>query len=148
MGVTSRLIYDPTDADTRASGSSVGALLLAGSDATPISHTGGALDINIAGGFVDVDDGLANTDIENESTLVGTTAVNVVATPLADRKYLAVCNNDNKTLYFGKTGVTTANGFPLYAGSAQIWRIGAAVTAQLIGSAGSNNQDCRVMQLS
>lgn len=148
MGLTSRLVYDPTDADSRAAGSSVGALLLAGSDATPIGHTAGALNVNITSGFIDVDDGLANTDISTESTLVGTTAVNTTAAILASRKYLGVCNNDNKTLYFGKTGVTTATGWPVYAGAAQIFRIGPAVTTQLIGGPGSNNQDIRVLQLS
>jgi len=226
MGVTNRLVYDPTDANTIAASSTVGSHVLAGDDGTPIGHvsdalkvdigsvadldirdlthvsdsikigdgtdflavnadgslnaivtatdldirdlaaatdsveswthdgagnaigsTTGSLDVNVTND-IDVDDGIANTAIENTATAVSTTAVNVVASALANRKYLAVANNGNKRGYFGKTGVTVANGFPLDSQMQQVWRIGPAVAAQFIGGTGASAEDYRVMELS
>lgn len=113
---------------------------------TAITSTAGALDVNIASG--DVDDDLADTAILATATAVGTTAVNVVGSALANRKWLYLANNDNKTLFFGQTGVTTANGFPMEAGVKMEFRIGASVTPQIIGDAGSSGQDLRVLELS
>lgn len=173
MGVTNRLLYNPTDADTRAASSTIGSHFLTGLDGTPIGHetlnsldwfrvtgpiidsagnevavTSNALDVNIASGTIDVDDGLADTAIENTTTAVSTAAVNIVTSALALRKYVALANEGNKDLYFGKTGVTTANGFPLYPGMQQVWRIGPSVTAQMIGGTGASSEDLRVMELS
>jgi len=173
MGVTSRLIYDPTDADSRAASSRVGSLVLTGIDATPIGHetldsvdwlrvtgpiidsagnavtvTGGKLDVNIAGGFVDLDDDLADTAIENTATAVSAVAVNLVTSALPSRKHLGLSNEGNKSLYFGKTGVTAVNGFPLHPGMQQVWRIGPSVTPQIIGGAGASSEDLRVIELS
>lgn len=106
-----------------------------------------ALDVNIANS-IDIDDDLANTAIENTATAVSTSAVNVVSSPLANRKFLAIASNANKIVYFGKTGVTTANGFPLYMREKAMFRIGAAVTPQFIGESGSSSEDMRVMELS
>jgi hypothetical protein len=98
------------------------------------------------GGFKVAD--VADTAIENTQTLVSTTAVNVVASALADRSYLGMANEGNKTLYYGKTGVTTTNGFPLHPGQKDVWRIGASVAVQAIGRAGASNEDMRVMEAS
>ena len=175
MSVTNRLVYNPTDAATRAASSTLGAHVLAGSDGTPIdkesknslewlcvssalsdgsgtpiTSTGGALDINIASADVsiDVDDDLANVAIENTTTAVSATAVNVVTAALAARKFLGVANEGNKSLYFGKTGVTAVNGFPLHPGMQQVWRIGDSVTPQIIGGSGAAAEDLRVIELS
>lgn len=172
MSVTNRLVFDPAEA---ASHSNVGAYIRAGSDGdliasqtiaaeewlnvasalhdgsgNAISSTGGALDVNIASSSltVNADDSLANTAIENTATLVSATAVKVVSSALANRKWLYLANEGNKTLFFGKTGVTTANGFPLYPGMQQEYRIGAAVAPQIIGDAGATYEDLRVMELS
>lgn len=106
-----------------------------------------ALDVYVAND-IDVDDGIADTAIENTATAVSTTAVNVVSSALANRKYLALANEGNKTLYFGKTGVTTANGYPMRSRNQQIWRIGPSVTPQIIGGTGASSEDLRVMELS
>lgn len=106
-----------------------------------------ALDVNIANS-IDIDDDLANTAIENTATAVSTSAVNVVSSALANRKFLAIASNANKIIYFGKTGVTTSNGFPLYMREKAMFRIGAAVTPQFIGESGSSSEDMRVMELS
>lgn len=113
---------------------------------TAITSTGGALDVNILSG--DVDDDLAATAIANTATAVSTTAVNIVTSALADRKWLYLANEGNKSLYFGETGVTTANGFPLHPGMQLETRIGAAVTPQIIGGSGASSEDLRVMELS
>jgi len=104
------------------------------------------LDVNIIGG--DIDDDLADTAIENATTAVSTTAVNVVTSALAARKWLYLYNMGNKELYFGKTGVTAANGFPMYPDTSMELRIGPSVTPQIIGGTGASAEDLRVMELS
>ena len=106
-----------------------------------------ALDVYVANA-IDVDDGIANTAIENTATAVSTTAVNCVASALASRKYMFVANEGNKKGYFGKTGVTTANGFPLHANMIHSFRVGPAVAPQFIGGTGASSEDYRVMELS
>jgi len=104
------------------------------------------LDVNIIGG--DIDDDLADTAIENTATPVSTTAINVVASALADRKWLYLYNNGNKVLYFGKSGVTVANGFPMYRDTSMELRVGPSVAPQIIGGTGASGEDLRVMELS
>lgn len=107
------------------------------------------LDVNILNASdIDIDDDLADTAIANTATAVSTTAVNVVASALASRKWMGVANEGNKSLYFGKTGVTTSNGFPLHPGMQQVWRVGASVTPQIIGGNGASSEDLRVIELS
>ena len=130
---------------TEASGS-VAAWCFDGSG-NGIGSTTGSLDVNVTND-IDVDDGIANTAIENATTAVSTTAVNCVASALANRKYIFVANEGNKKGYFGKAGVTAANGFPLHAGMIHEFRIGPAVTPQFIGGTGASAEDYRVMELS
>jgi len=111
-----------------------------------ITSTGTALDVNIASG--DIDDSLANTSIVNTATAVSTTAINVVGSALANRKWLYLANLGNRMMYFGQSGVTTANGFPMASGEKMEFRIGASVTPQIIGASGSSSEDIRVMELS
>jgi len=112
-----------------------------------IGSTTGSLDVNVTNS-IDLDDDLADTAIENTATAVSTSAVNVVSSALANRKWLAVANEGNKLGYFGKTGVTTSNGFPLHQGMQQVWRIGPSVAPQFIGGTGASSEDYRVMELS
>jgi len=111
-----------------------------------IGSTAGALDINIASG--DVDDSLANTAIENTSTAVSTSAVAVVSSALANRKWLYLANEGNVKLYVGKSGVTTSNGYPMYKNEKLELRIGATPVVQAIGDTGASSEDLRVMELS
>lgn len=132
--------------DLNAANDSVAAWLSDGSG-NAIGSTGGSLDVNVTNS-IDVDDGLANTAIENTATPVSTTAVAVVSSALANRKYIALANEGNKALFVGKSGVTTANGFPLYPGAQQVWRIGPTPVMQVIGGNGASGEDLRVMELS
>lgn len=115
----------------------------------PISSTGGALDVNIASGTFNVNDAaLANTAITaNVNTLdVADTAEDVVASPLANRKYLWIYNNDNREMFVGPTGVTSANGFPIPPGTYLSMRAGAAIDIEWVSS--KLNHNMRYMELS
>lgn len=223
--VTQRLIFDPTDANTLASSSSVGAFVRAGTDGDLIGsktidssewlqvaaglfdgngvaidstdesgvqslavsvqndvvvsasdldirdlthvsdsvslgdgttlYTGTTvgsdhgLDVNVINADeIDIDDDLADTAIENTATAVSTTAIDLVTSALAARKWLWLANEGNKSLYWGKTGVTAANGFPLHPGMQHVARVGESVAPQVIGRTGASNEDLRVMELS
>jgi hypothetical protein len=112
-----------------------------------ITSTSGALDVNITNAISINDAALANTAIDNNATAVSTSAVAVTASVLASRKYLFLANNGPKAMYVGKTGVTTANGFPMFPGERIEMRAGASVGVFAIGGAGSSNEDLRCMQL-
>ncbi len=123
-----------------------GTALAADGDYIPLStDSSGNLRVTAA---VDVDDDLADTAIENTATAVSTTAVNIVTSALANRKWLYLANEGNKSLYFGKTGVTAANGFPMHMGQQLEVRVGPSVTPQVIGGTGASSEDLRVMELS
>lgn len=116
-----------------------------------IGSTAGALDVNIASGTLSVtvnDVTLANVAIENTATAVSTTAINIVASALANRKYLMLANEGNKSLYWGKSGITTSNGFPLHPGMQVESRVGPSVAPQVIGGTGASSESLRVMELS
>lgn len=142
----SSVTVSATDLDIRnltAASDSVAAWLNDGSG-NAISSTAGAIDVNIKSG--DIDDSLANTSIDNESRTVGTSAIaTTAAAALANRKWLYLANESNKSLYFGKAGITTANGFPVHPGDKHEFRIGAAVATNVIGTGAG--LDLRVMQL-
>lgn len=108
-----------------------------------IGSTAGALDVNIASG--DIDDSLANTAVAFSATAVSTTAVNIVTSALANRKWVYMANEGNKTLYIGSS---TTTGFPLHAGMQIEMRLGASVEPQIIGGTGASSEDLRVMELS
>jgi hypothetical protein len=92
------------------------------------------------------DPALANTALAAAATSVTTTATNLVASPLSNRKYLFVQNTGNRSIYLGGSGVTTATGFRLSPGATMDARIGAAVSLYAITDSGS--QDVRNLQLS
>ena len=94
------------------------------------------------------DDALANTDIANASNAldVANTAEDVVASPLANRKYLFIYNNGNKKAYIGSSGVTSANGFPVSPGSYLEMRAGDSVDIEWVSS--DTSQELRTLELS
>lgn len=117
-----------------------------------LTSTSGALDVaidavNIAGGL-DVKD-ICDTAVLGTATAVSTTAVNVVASALANRKKLAYSNEGNKTIYFGPaTGLTAANGFPCHPGMQHFWELGPSVAPKFIGETGASAEDIRVLEMS
>lgn len=96
------------------------------------------LDVNIINEVQVNDAALADTAIAAAANTlaVADTAQNVVAAPLADRKYLFVRNMFNKDIYIGGTGVTNANGFPLSPGQLIELRCGDNVDIEFVGRAG------------
>jgi hypothetical protein len=108
-----------------------------------------ALDVNVANTISVEDAALANTAIANAAATlaVANTAQDAVASPLANRKYLYIRNQDNKNIYIGSTGVTASNGFPVSPGMILEMRAGAAVDIEFVGSAGST-PEIRTLELS
>jgi len=105
------------------------------------------VNISASSGTVTVSDAaLANTAGANAALTVGTTSISAVASILASRKYLYTFNNGNKAMYLGFGTVTSANGFPMYAGQAYEFRAGAAIDMKVISTAAS--QDLRTLELS
>ena len=94
------------------------------------------------------DSALANTAIASAANALATanTAQDVVASPLADRKYLFVMNNSNKLIYVGASGVSAANGFPLSPSAVMELRAGAAIDIEFV--AASAGQEVRTLELS
>lgn len=107
------------------------------------------LDVNIINASLTVSDAaLANTAIASDAeTLdVANTAQNVVASPLASRKYLFVYNNDNQKMYIGESGVSAASGFPVSPGSYMELRCGAAIDIEFVSA--KLNHEIRTLELS
>jgi len=101
------------------------------------------LDVNVIN-----DPGNANTAIANaaETLDVASTAQDVVASPLANRKYLWIYNKENQLMYIGASGVTVANGFPMSAGVAVELRAGAAIDIEYVSS--KVDHEIRTLELS
>lgn len=134
--------------DLNATDDAVSAWMKDGSG-TAITSTGGALDVNIASGTFNVNDAaLANTAIASGTNALGVadTAEDIVASPLANRKYLYVYNNDNRKMYVGQSGVTAATGFPVSPGSYLELRAGAAVDIEWVSAKVAH--DLRYLELS
>lgn len=101
--------------------------------------TAGALYVNLAESTATIttsDAALAVTSIVTNATplAVADTAEAIVASPLANRKYLKIYNNSPRMMWWGGVGVTNATGFPLSPGSTDELRIGAAVAIEYVAS--------------
>lgn len=107
-----------------------------------------ALDVYIANMISINDAALANTAIAHASNDLASanTAEDVVASPLANRKYLWVYNNDNQKIYIGGTGVSAATGFPLSPASVMELRAGAAIDIEWVSAKANHN--IRTLELS
>ena len=107
------------------------------------------LDVYLIGGDVDVSDAaLADTAILSavDTLAAAGTAEKVVASNLANRKYLFVYNKSNRKIYLGGSGVDSSNGFPVSPGSYLEMRAGASVDVYYDGE--TNGQEIRTLELS
>jgi len=106
-----------------------------------------ALDVNVVQS-TGSDDALADTAIASAANTLGAanTAEDVVASPLADRKYLFIYNNDNRVMYVGQSGVSAATGFPLSPSSYLELRAGASIDIEWVS--GKTGHDIRTLELS
>lgn len=100
--------------------------------------------VNALGELRTVD--LSNVAIAASAESVTTTSAALIASPLANRKDVKIYNNGSKTVWIGPSGVTSANGFPVFAGSVLEMKLGSAVAIHAQATAGT--QDIRVLQLS
>jgi hypothetical protein len=109
----------------------------------------GALYVNLTNTLSVNDAALANTAISNAAKTLAAadTAEAVVASVLANRKYLMLYNKANTKVFIGGAGVTAANGFPISPGSYMELRAGAAVGVQFVGESGKT-PEIRSLQLS
>jgi hypothetical protein len=92
------------------------------------------------------DAALANTAIENTQKNTTTTSAALLASQLANRKYLYVQNNSGAAIYLGKSGVTTADGIVLSPSAIAEFRLGPAVSMHSVTASGT--RDTRIMELS
>lgn len=113
-----------------------------------IGSTSGSLDVNITNSLTVNDAALADTAIANAANTLGvaSTAEDVVASPLANRKYLYIYNNDNRVAYIGASGVTESNGFPVSPSSMIELRAGASVDIEWVSPKVSH--EIRTLELS
>lgn len=115
-----------------------------------IGSTSSALDVYVTGsGPLTINDAaLANTAIASGTNPLGSANVaeDIVASPLANRKYLYAYNNDNRKMYIGQSGVSAATGFPVSPGSYIELRAGAAIDIEFVSAKASH--DLRYMELS
>jgi hypothetical protein len=76
---------------------------------------------------------------------VGTSATDLVATDLANRKRILVQNLGTKKIYVGNSGVTSANGIEVFSGGSIELDVGPGI--DLYAISGTAGQDVRVMEL-
>lgn len=110
-----------------------------------ITSSGGALDVNLqSSDIVLTTSDVANGAIESTAKSVTTTTGVLLASQLANRKFLFGANLGNKEVYVGKSGVTTSNGFPIWPGEKFEFRLGPSVSLHAVAIAGT--QDVRLME--
>ena len=99
--------------------------------------------------FVVNDAALADTAIAHSQQPAGAveTAEDTVDSILANRKYLFLANEGNKSIAIGGAGVTTSTGFPIHPGSYVELRAGAAIDVQWAAKSTSGS-DLRALELS
>lgn len=145
---TSPWVVSATDLDIRdldAAQDSVQSNLFDGAGTALTSTLVGAdqaLDVNVVNSISVEDVALANSAV---AAAAKATVGDVVASPLASRKYLYVYNNGNRAAFIGPNGVTTANGFPVNPGSMVELRAGAAIDLEFDQAGG--NIDIRSLEL-
>lgn len=110
----------------------------------------GALYVNLAESSASIttsDAALANSSALSAAiTLAVADTAQLAASPLANRKYLSIYNNDNRKIFIGGASVSAANGFPISPGSYMDLRAGASAAVYFVGSAGST-PEIRNLQL-
>lgn len=148
------LTVDATDLDIRdldAAQDSVQSNLFDGAGTALTSTLEGAkqaLDVFVANEIEVNDAAIANTAIVAAANAldVADTAESAVASALANRKYLFIHNEGNRTAYIGGAGVDAATGFPLSPKAVIELRAGAAVDVQWVSA--NTSQEIRTLELS
>lgn len=126
-----------------------GTPLAADGDYIPLTtDSTGSMYVNVTNDISTNDAALADTSIANAVTTLttGGTAQDAVASPLANRKYLFIYNNDNRRMFIGATGVTAANGFPVAPRSYLELRAGASIDVEYVSP--KTGHEIRTLELS
>lgn len=114
------------------------------------SNADGGLNVHVTGSdpLTINDAALADTAVASAANSLGVANVaeDVVASPLADRKYLFVYNNGNRKIYIGESGVSAANGFPVSPGSYMEFRAGDSIDLEFVGP--NTSQEVRTLEFS
>jgi len=148
--INASIAVTATDLDIRdlsAASDSVASWTNDGSGNAIGSHTG-ALDVYLTNAITVNDAALADTAIlASADTLAAAgTAEKVVASNLANRKYLFLYNNDNRKMYIGGSTVDKDAGFPLSPGAYLELRAGASVDVYYDSE--KSGSEIRVLELS
>lgn len=112
-----------------------------------INDTSKGLIVDVANTISVSDVALANSSIATAQNAlnVANTAENVVAAPLAARKYLFIQNIGNLVAYIGSSGVNSTTGYPIFPGSEIQLRAGAAVDIEWVSA--NTNQKLATLEL-
>lgn len=87
----------------------------------------------------------ANIGMANSAATVTTTAAEVLATPLAGRRFVTIQNEGNQPVYLGSSAsVTAANGVKVSKNSSATFEFGEDINIFMI--AGSGSQDVRFLE--
>jgi hypothetical protein len=139
------ITVDAVDLDIRDLSASQDNVAISDGTDTLAIEADGSINVNVAS----IEDAaLANTAIANGATTSGAanTAVDAVASALADRKYLFLYNNDNRRMFVGATGVTAANGFPVAPRAYLEMRAGASIDIEFVSPKAAH--ELRYLELS
>jgi hypothetical protein len=114
--------------------------------------TSNGLNVHLAGSDITIsvsDAALGNVAVAHAANTlaVADTPEDVVASPLANRKYLWISNQANTKIFIGATGVDEASGFPVSPGSVLQLRAGPAVDIEFVGQSGKT-PEIRTLELS
>lgn len=94
------------------------------------------------------DTAIANTAVAATAKAVSTALIDLVTSPLSNRKYLFAANMGNKIVFLGTTATDATTGFPLEPGVKMEMRAGAALPLKVIGETGASSEDIRVLEIS
>lgn len=86
----------------------------------------------------------ANVAIKTTAETVGTSAAQIVSSPLAGRKTVTLQNEGSVDVFFGPTGVTTATGMKISKKSSATYEFAEDIDIFMIS--GSAGQDVRVLE--
>lgn len=130
------------DAGTLAALESITVQNGAGASAVNIQDGGNSITVD---GSVTVNDAaLANSSMVASQNDVTTVSEALIASPLANRKYVLIRNEGNRKCYLNG-GTATATSFPIYPGELMELRAGASAAISIIADGGT--QDMRALEL-
>ncbi len=99
--------------------------------------------LKVSGNFSVTED--SYDTIKSTAESVGTSAAEIVATPLTSRKSIMLQNNGSAPIFIGPTGVTTSSGIEISKNSTMEWK--ASATVDIFAISTSAAQDLRCFEM-